>query len=132
MKTITIIRSRRGADTAPLLMVFCAICLALTALIVFPGISNFKETTDTGKAIKEMDRLKEAMRDMQGVSEEGAVEKMELDMPTPYCIRLDASGSTTKLVSDKSGAYSASKDYVCGRQTIVLIHEKDSIKVYKK
>jgi hypothetical protein len=123
-----LILSRRGADTAPLLIVFCALCLALTAMIVFPGITEFKETTDTGKAVKELQRLKEAMEQMRGSSEVGAIERMELDVPTPYCIQLYSSGSGAKLVTGASGG----QDYICGKQNVALIHEEGSIKVYKK
>jgi hypothetical protein len=128
MKPPRVIRCRKGGDTAPLLMVFCAICMALTALIVFPGITEFKETTDTGKAIKELQRLKDAMKEMQAASEVGAIEKMELDVPAPYCIRLDSAGSSAKIVTGASGG----QDYICGKQKVALIHEEGSIKVIKK
>ena len=128
MKITALYRSRKGVDTAPFLLIFCALIIVISAAIVLPSIADYKKAMDVGAAVNEMQRLDNAINEMKSMGY-GSMQRMEMDVPSPFCIHVEDAEGKVKIVNDPGGV--GGDNYICGRQSVILVL-RDKLYVYKK
>ncbi len=90
----SLLRSKKGVETAPFFMIFAAFVLVMTATIVFPAMTEWEKIMDKGKATKETIKLKETIDEIHIMADVGSVEVVELAIPPDYQINIESSKLT--------------------------------------
>ena len=81
-----ILSSRKGVESAPFFLIVSAIIMILTITIVFPAISDWMENMNKAAAMRETQKLRDAINEISSMGDVGSVEKIIMNLPPGYNI----------------------------------------------
>lgn len=81
---LSFFKSCKGIENAPLLLVFSAFVLFLTVAVVVPALSDMEDVLNQGKAVKEAERLRDAINEIAAMGDYGSITNIELNIPRGY------------------------------------------------
>jgi hypothetical protein len=135
--------SRKGMESAPFFLVVSAIIIVMTLSILFPAISNWMIKMNDAAAMRETQKLRDAINEISAMGDIGSVQKLIINLPPGYFIEvketelymyrktMDESGLTLKdlltLKIDNKAKTTINPDsddpnQVFGHMTIELIY----------
>ena len=87
----SILRSRKGVESAPFFLIVSAVIIVFTLSIVFPGLQHWTMKINDGRALKETQKLKNAIDEIHAMGDVGTIEKIDMDLPPGYYIKVGGS-----------------------------------------
>lgn len=80
--------SNQGVESAPLILIFAAVVMVLTASIVFPALMEWQDQVNKAQTIKEASRLRDAISRTHSMGDVGSVEWVILNIPRGHCLQI--------------------------------------------
>lgn len=128
----SLLRSRKGVETAPLFMVLSAVILVMTVAIVVPAMAEWGKVMDRGKAVKETVKLQESIEEIHTMGDVGSVERVFLALPSGYSIVVRENSLVLKIRNNEVVELPVDAKLECGgaeldgKKTVTVAFWKDS------
>jgi hypothetical protein len=97
----SILSSRKGVESAPFFLIVSALIMIFTIATIFPAISNWMIKMNDAAAMRETQKLRDAVNEISSMGDVGSIEKIVLNLPPGYFIRI----SGTELLAYRKANY---------------------------
>jgi hypothetical protein len=91
----SILSSKKGVEAAPFFLIVSAVIMIFTLATVYPAISNWMTKMNDAAAMRETQKLRDAINEISSMGDVGSVEKIFVNLPPGYFI--EVSGMELKM-----------------------------------
>jgi hypothetical protein len=83
----SLLKTKKGVETAPLFIAFSAIVVLITVAIMLPELNKWNAINDKAKTLYEARKLAAACDEVLKMGDSGSVEEVHVDVPRGCCLR---------------------------------------------
>jgi hypothetical protein len=84
----SIISSNKGVESAPFFLIVSALIMIFTISIFFPPLSDWTTKMEDAAAMRETQKLRDAINEIASMGDLGSIEKIAVNLPSGYYIEV--------------------------------------------
>jgi hypothetical protein len=96
-----ILSSRRGADTAPLFIVFAAVVLMMTTVLAFDIMGKWEKIDSKQRTYNEAKRISQTCEEIKFAGDQGSIQEVQVNIPQKCSILIGSKSLTASCTFDK-------------------------------
>ena len=84
----SILYSRKGVESAPFFLIVSALIMIFTLVMFFPPLSDWSTKMNDAAAMRETQKLRDALNEISSMGDVGSIEKINMNLPDGYFIEV--------------------------------------------
>jgi len=80
---------QKGVESAPFFLIISSVIMILTIGILFPGLTGWTTKMNDAAAVRETEKLRNAIDGISSMGDIGSVEKLAINLPPGYFIKVE-------------------------------------------
>lgn len=88
LNRLPIPRTNKGVESAPFILIISALIMIFTISILFPPLSDWTTKMEDAAAMRETQKLRDAINEIASMGDLGSIEKIAVNLPSGYYIEV--------------------------------------------
>ena len=85
---ISVFNSKKGVESAPFFLIVSALIMIFTLVMFFPPLSDWSTKMNDAAAMRETQKLRDALNEISSMGDVGSIEKINMNLPDGYFIEV--------------------------------------------
>ena len=98
---MTVLSSTKGVESAPFFLIVSSLIMIFTISVFFPSLINWTTKMNDAAAMRETEKLRDAINEISSMGDLGSVEKLTINLPPGYLIKVEENQLITKRMANQ-------------------------------